>query len=264
MIQRIAVKHIGIISACAEQTTEAGLWIDDDRDHLRVCGADYDGATGGLHQQGSSPRVRSRRAAVGRYDRGRGIISACAEQTNRHLRRILVRGDHLRVCGADALGLLPDTVDEGSSPRVRSRPNGVRDVETKRGIISACAEQTWRKRAENRFLRDHLRVCGADYPGDISDGYHTGSSPRVRSRHVKKVQADTQKGIISACAEQTSRRSGRWIWGWDHLRVCGADVLTLFFKHSYFGSSPRVRSRHVGFQPQPHRARIISACAEQT
>ena len=107
-------------------------------------------------------------------------------------------------------------------------------------------------------------MCGADYPGDISDGYHTGSSPRVRSRHVEKVQADTQKGIISACAEQTSRRSGRWIWGWDHLRVCGADLNPVAPDGTNAGSSPRVRSRREQTLTEADEPGIISACAEQT
>ena len=50
----------GIISACAEQTNIAAFPVRDNRDHLRVCGADFcrPSRTSGIW--GSSPRVRSR------------------------------------------------------------------------------------------------------------------------------------------------------------------------------------------------------------
>ena len=76
-------------------------WSRHGRDHLRVCGADKRLKVGVDFWKGSSPRVRSRRQHAHRRTGHRGIISACAEQTDvfrvgNHLYR-----DHLRVCGAD-------------------------------------------------------------------------------------------------------------------------------------------------------------------
>ena len=66
-----------------------------------MCGAD-DGVQAILTtDKGSSPRVRSRLLGSLIEHLVIGIISACAEQTIRHLRRVVVHGDHLRVCGAD-------------------------------------------------------------------------------------------------------------------------------------------------------------------
>ena len=76
-----------------------------------------------------------------------------------------------------------------------------------RGIISACAERTSRP---NRFWaapRDHLRVCGADPHDSYVTVETTGSSPRVRSGHEVFHDLALVTGIISACAERTSRRS---------------------------------------------------------
>ena len=92
---------VGIISACAEQTTSASVVRGSCWDHLRVCGADSPSRTGrrsaGDHLRvcgadksavpsshspvGSSPRVRSRLPLVGVVPYTGGIISACAEQT---------------------------------------------------------------------------------------------------------------------------------------------------------------------------------------
>ena len=91
-----------------------------------------------------------------------------------------------------------------------------------------------------------------------------GSSPRVRSRRVDVVDDLQARGIISACAEQTTGCTGRTGRRSDHLRVCGADQLGTLAVSPDVGSSPRVRSRLVGrrFARLPHG--IISACAEQT
>ena len=71
---------------------------------------------------GSSPRVRSRLQDLARVDERRGIISACAEQTDAEDIFDVHVGDHLRVCGADSFGVDATNVNKGSSPRVRSRP----------------------------------------------------------------------------------------------------------------------------------------------
>ena len=49
-------------------------------------------------------------------------------------------------------------------------------------------------------------------------------------------------GIISACAERTSRTPASRCRSRDHLRVCGADPLNAFLIALTAGSSPRVRS----------------------
>ena len=151
-------------------------------DHLRVCGADSGCAAIGMWRAGSSPRVRSRRRArMIRHGR-RGIISACAEQTRPcHARRPPGR-DHLRVCGADFCERRAMRMTLGSSPRVRSRHMERGQLATLMGIISACAEQTTFTAIRTRPIRDHLRVCGADWIDSRIASLARGSSPRVRSR----------------------------------------------------------------------------------
>ena len=72
---------VGIISACAEQTTSTRVPRTSARDHLRVCGADVDGQPVEDWRLGSSPRVRSRLGMRATRGVPSGIISACAEQT---------------------------------------------------------------------------------------------------------------------------------------------------------------------------------------
>ena len=136
---------IGIISACAEQTSWFLSFSCCLRDHLRVCGADLARVTSSPYRMGSSPRVRSRRNGSLPAGPEQGIISACAEQTPVVLARQQTRPDHLRVCGADSLAFWNGTHTSGSSPRVRSRLQLRKGRGMGHGIISACAEQTGRQ-----------------------------------------------------------------------------------------------------------------------
>ena len=152
----------GIISACAEQTRCPCLLLPKMRDHLRVCGADHNPRLPMFCTSGSSPRVRSRQAAVGSHARLLGIISACAEQTSLDRPAAAATWDHLRVCGADHLFRAGRRQLPGSSPRVRSRRAALESIFISPRIISACAEQTRRTSVAVESARDHLRVCGAD------------------------------------------------------------------------------------------------------
>lgn len=125
-----------------------------------------------------------------------------------------------------------------------SRPRSCRRSHRRRGITSACAEQTAANTSPHSSTTDHLRVCGADSSGVVRSRDHlrvcgadarvhqrqhgqVGSPPRVRSRRWWHARLSLRTGITSACAEQTSagfRRSGRC---WDYLRVCGADSCIL-------------------------------------
>ena len=148
------------------------------------------------------------------------------------------------MCGADPWGQIQPVHHVGSPPRVRSRHASLPTGHVNHGITSACAEQTTPCLHCPPVIRDHLRVCGADILGRLPRPAVPGSPPRVRSRHPDSVIPPVNRGITSACAEQTA------IWVdvsdalGDHLRVCGADA---------------------DVRP-PGRARIgiTSACAEQT
>ena len=140
-------RRVGIISACAEQTRKPGCSPRTCWDHLRVCGADAEAEPLPARREGSSPRVRSRHVHVRVGFGWRGIISACAEQTDLPSFSLVGERDHLRVCGADNVtGYEPPRI-VGSSPRVRSRRSTGNDYGSWDGIISACAEQTRRVRS---------------------------------------------------------------------------------------------------------------------
>ncbi len=107
-------------------------------------------------------------------------------------------------------------------------------------------------------------MCGADNRSGQSPRYLWGSPPRVRSRPYALFRREPSEGITSACAEQTPRLASRLLGSWDHLRVCGADIMSESEIFDKLGSPPRVRSRRHPARGPARRAGITSACAEET
>ena len=132
----------GIISACAERTPCWWCVWCFPWDHLRVCGADRRPSAWPRRGWGSSPRVRSGLPDTGEEPRYPGIISACAERTDKAAYVVGQKRDHLRVCGTDKVAKQATEGTAGSSPRVRSGQDQGRPIPGLRGIISACAERT--------------------------------------------------------------------------------------------------------------------------
>ena len=64
---------------------------------------------------------------------------------------------------------------------MRSDPHVMDDDVTRSGIISACAERSFRSVVTDAGDKDHLRVCGAIDVVPIMASRGEGSSPRVRS-----------------------------------------------------------------------------------
>ena len=217
--------------------------VSTDRDHLRVCGADFCWFSTIWAMLGSPPRVRSRHERRDREHARQGITSACAEQTRLVLVRLLRLRDHLRVCGADDDDSTHIRRTMGSPPRVRSRLVVEIEAVVRRGITSACAEQTCGVPVQCLPARDYLRVCGADWSMVRSETDPGGLPPRVRSRRIGLRPARAGRGITSACAEQTSLMDSTLMLCKDYLRVCGADSCTCDLQRVVLGLPPRVRSR---------------------
>ena len=154
-------------------------------------------------ESGLPPRVRSRLGNRYRHVKPCGITSACAEQTIRPLLTTERLRDYLRVCGADHGITLSNPWNTGLPPRVRSRQCQLRHYELSPGITSACAEQTGPTRRLTYWIRDYLRVCGADGFDKVIPCAWRGLPPRVRSRHTVGRVCGCRIGITSACAEQT-------------------------------------------------------------
>ena len=152
----------------------------------------------------------------------------------------------------------------GSSPRVRGTQDGIPIVLVRLGIIPACAGNTTQQAACLHSTRDHPRVCGEHNPSCRCRCSAQGSSPRVRGTPISFFLMRYSRGIIPACAGNTSSGRLSRSTSRDHPRVCGEHVEPTDPATRMLGSSPRVR----GTLPELARARrgggIIPACAGNT
>ena len=92
----------------------------------------------------------------------------------------------------------------------------------------------------------------------------SGSSPRVRGTRFAGERVGQFRGIIPACAGNTSQGRGWSAWHWDHPRVCGEHVCFVVPVVSGGGSSPRVRGTHCKLRSGIAGQGIIPACAGNT
>ena len=214
--------------------------------------------------RGSSPRVRgTHRHRRPRHPR-RGIIPACAGNTGLKVNAYICDRDHPRVCGEHMIQQHVDIVVAGSSPRVRGTPRFGSFPRMQPGIIPACAGNTRKSRSTRPPCRDHPRVCGEHDIMVIGSLEDLGSSPRVRGTR-RQLQYDVQlRGIIPACAGNTSIRRTVTARCGDHPRVCGEHDVGVAHDGGALGSSPRVRGTLRNLASQSALRGIIPACAGNT
>ncbi len=131
-----------IIPAHAGQTEKSHQkqWFAPD--HPRACGANSASNEAAMTRFGSSPRMRGKRMVAGIWQTGRRIIPAHAGQTSSIPRLRPMRSDHPRACGANKGAFAQTLSADGSSPRMRGKPEHRHPGHGHRRIIPAHAGQT--------------------------------------------------------------------------------------------------------------------------
>ena len=131
------------------------------------------------------------------------IIPAHAGQTRRRTARYRPNPDHPRACGANAVMGPAGTGLDGSSPRMRGKPDFF-DVSTDLvRIIPAHAGQTPSRGSYTSAVPDHPRACGANAYPCYAIHCLIGSSPRMRGKPTDLAASVDKARIIPAHAGQT-------------------------------------------------------------
>ena len=172
--------------------------------------------------------------------------------------------DHPRVCGEHERTELRETLESGSSPRMRGALGIRLLLRFLAGIIPAYAGSTHAGRRRGVRAGDHPRVCGEHHPAKEAASLGGGSSPRMRGAPVDLLERGVAPGIIPAYAGSTSppraaRGSGR-----DHPRVCGEHLKKPHWHVMLTGSSPRMRGAPPAALTRLLNRRIIPAYAGST
>ena len=92
----------------------------------------------------------------------------------------------------------------------------------------------------------------------------SGSSPRVRGKHVPRVRDGVPAGLIPARAGKTSAIHSWAFVAPAHPRACGENSNALVAREVLHGSSPRVRGKLGVVGRHVHEAGLIPARAGKT
>ena len=237
----VAHERVGIIPACAGNTQPGRNLGRRRRDHPRVCGEHSAENMSANAQAGSSPRVRGTPRRETASLSLCGIIPACAGNTKTGSFEAPSSRDHPRVCGEHYKAKYEELKGEGSSPRVRGTLSTACSSVSRLGIIPACAGNTGAFVMGREWTWDHPRVCGEHCTSLMRSLSLSGSSPRVRGTPVERQGQGPVRGIIPACAGNTSTRAANRCCCRDHPRVCGEHSSQSMTSREIAGSSPRVR-----------------------
>ena len=213
-----------IIPARAGQTCSGSGSRRAGTDHPRACGANPRALQSVRAATGSSPRVRGKRGGRPHARTGVRIIPARAGQTPQCPQTTCPYSDHPRACGANYCSARLKSRAHGSSPRVRGKPDRVVRVPDVGRIIPARAGQTVFRGQAHRQVPDHPRACGANPVTVIFQPSVVGSSPRVRGKPCRQVEAGHRRRIIPARAGQTLVPFWFPVSDTDHPRACGANA----------------------------------------
>ena len=171
---------------------------------------------------------------------------------------------HPRACGENALPGDRVRLESGSSPRVRGKRAEERGRVADVGLIPARAGKTSRATATPCTWRAHPRVCGENLGVEARDSNDGGSSPRVRGKHQRGRSLRHARGLIPACAGETTCSHARNLTPKAHPRVCGENVSAPSLLSVHLGSSPRLRGKHRLLRRRDRPLRLIPARAGQT
>ena len=213
---------------------------------------------------GSSPHARGTLPAHGFGAGNAGIIPACAGNTDTPKAGHAESGDHPRMRGEHWRDILRTRAVQGSSPHARGTHNGLKLCEFVRGIIPACAGNTSRGMSAEDVRRDHPRMRGEHRCEWCGKDRRQGSSPHARGTLSDIMDAFRQRGIIPACAGNTSAPSAWPDTATDHPRMRGEHRSGIRPDDGAPGSSPHARGTPDGPSLRALGRGIIPACAGNT
>ena len=177
--------------------------------HPRVCGERPAGSDANVDCNGSSPRLRGTRPAVG-IGRGRGrFIPAFAGNADLLLVRQRGCAVHPRVCGEREYARDGDRLWNGSSPRLRGTLLALVKYDLAARFIPAFAGNACFRSRSGSLCPVHPRVCGERPSMAVSWPARIGSSPRLRGTPSVAAMSGVVLRFIPAFAGNARGGRGR-------------------------------------------------------
>ena len=196
-----SIKACRNIPAYAGKTHGAGCHPGHRPEHPRVCGENQQHHWPPLWCNGTSPRMRGKRAEIA-YE------NWCA-------------AEHPRVCGENVVITFLLLGLGGTSPRMRGKPRVSRSQRPRSRNIPAYAGKTEARGCAHAQGQEHPRVCGENNGLDDRERRYRGTSPRMRGKLVWLVPSYGRFGNIPAYAGKTPKGFIPHYLFPEHPRVCG-------------------------------------------
>ena len=258
------LRIIGIIPACAGNTTlypnvSVMTW-----DHPRMRGEHMAKSTNCCKSLGSSPHVRGTRLYYGKQLFQQGIIPACAGNTRSASWRPPNCRDHPRMRGEHPWDTMSMYRRPGSSPHARGTHRSCFNPCSIVGIIPACAGNTRLALGYVAGTGDHPRMRGEHPSFRKENSTRKGSSPHARGTRRLRLHEIVMRGIIPACAGNTVTRIVTTALTRDHPRMRGEHASHGRTNCPCGGSSPHARGTPLGYNVNVSSSGIIPACAGNT
>ena len=229
---RMARKHRGITSACAEKRA-AMVWHNEHiRNYLRMRGEEIRLRLSRKKIEELPPHAR-RRDTGGTSSNGLiGITSACAEKSLGQKPGAAQTGNYLRMRGEETAGVEMTEGFKELPPHARRRAGGNLQFATHVGITSACAEKRRRFQNRPRQCGNYLRMRGEERPRGARAAVVEELPPHARRRAAKAAVISAGAGITSACAEKRWRPGYGGAGAWNYLRMRGEETHVCAFAAS--------------------------------
>ena len=210
---------------------------------------------------GSSPRARGTEDAPEVAVVRRGIIPACAGNSQRRWGGACGTGDHPRMRGEQGVYVRNRNLSSGSSPHARGTAGRAGALTGHAGIIPAGAGNRSSMPVWTSSRWDHPRMRGEQMITSELKDSPGGSSPRARGAGVPPAHRHVAEGIIPACAGNSDLQIEVYIAVWDHPRVRGEQYEARVDDKGDLGSSPRARGTADIEARRDVAVGIIPACA---
>ena len=177
--------------------------------------------------------------------------------------------DHPRGCGENIKIDADKAKREGSPPRMRGKPKGLRRLKKKSRITPADAGKTHHGGIARFRSADHPRGCGENAIQSIGFDFVFGSPPRMRGKRVGAADVALNAGITPADAGKTIVVGVMMSKTADHPRGCGENVVRVFSAQLLglrlcLRSPPRMRGKHLRRPRAAALVRITPADAGKT
>ena len=211
--------------------------------HPRACGGSFSAGNIRRVTEGTSPRVRGKRASVRYRGMDCGYIPARAGEARNADTTTGVTGVHPRACGGSATKGPFDGVKTGTSPRVRGK-RGKRTISTPGDrYIPARAGEACDSVRYGISRRVHPRACGGSAMLAAAAAGAYGTSPRVRGKLPRHRDRRKTAGYIPARAGEALGDVPKPRQFQVHPRACGGSGQSRHRRRPDQGTSPRVRGK---------------------